>query len=425
LEQVLTIDAAGPLLLVPMVTRGHLEGGILLISPFARKRWGDHERKTVEEFAHFLAARFRQLRNQSEPEMVDSGENPAQIAILEEEIDRLSEMLREATQDGHIPAREDDMAAVLEMHEEAQTTIQALEAENERLSKALAQRTDQDNAAQLEQMAEDLQNALQELATSRAQLTHARMKIDRQKGYDSKLAGSLFSQLRQPISTMEDDVDQLRQQTAGKLEPSQIQLLAKIHAGVDRSGALLERLMNVLNLDVPVVSQSHGPVDLMACLETAVTRSGEQIRRKNIMLAMDFPETLPFVMGDKASITRIFVHLINNAILVSPEQAEIVINTDLRTENEVDFLTCSITDHGPGLTPQEIQTAFDAPTAPEADGPVDAGQEQVNLAEVRELSESIGGRVWVENQAGSGSTYTVLLPLAEPPQPVLPDTDGA
>jgi signal transduction histidine kinase len=416
LQQALSIDAAGPLLLVPMVERGHLEGGILLLSPFARKRWSEDERKTVEDFAHYLAARFRQLRHQSDPEPVESAESSAQVSDLEEEIDRLSEMLREASQEGGTTADEDKLAAILEMHEEAQATIQTLEAENERLSTALARLTEQDNAAELVQMAEDLQNALQELATTRAQLTHARMKIDRQKGYDSKLAGSLITQLRQPLYSLVDDIGQLRQQTAGKLERGQIQLMTRIHAGLDRSGALLEQLVQVLNLDAaPDPNQPSQPVDLLGCLETAVTRSGDRIREKNLMLRMDFPETLPYVMGDKTTITKIFVHLILNAIMVSPDQAEIVISTDMRTENNAEFLTCSISDQGPGLSPQEIQSAFDSPAAPAQDGVVPAGQAQVNLAEVRKLSESIGGRVWVESQAGSGSTYTVLLPLADPP----------
>jgi signal transduction histidine kinase len=416
LEQVLTIDSAGPLLLVPMVVRGHLEGGILLLSPFVRKRWGDDERKTIEEFAHFLAARFRQLRNQSEPEPVESVEDSAQVAILEEEIDRLSEMLRVSAQEGSTAASEDDLAAILEMHEEAQSTIEALEAENERLSMALAQRTEQDHAAELEQMAEDLQNTLQELATTRAQLTHARMKINRQKSYDSKLAGSLLSQLRNPLSALVDDVRQLRQQTAGKLDPGQIQLIAKIHAGLDRSGALLEQLARVLHLDAPVTHQRDEPVDLLACLETAVTRSGEQIRNKSLMLGMDFPETVPYVLGDEETITKIFIHLIRNAVFESPDQAEIVITTDLRIEDGAQFLSCSIADQGPKLSAQDIQTLFESQPQPVQAGETTLSDVRVNLAEVRSLSESIGGRVWVESQAGSGNTYTVLLPLSAPPQ---------
>lgn len=415
LQQTLNIDTAGSLMMVPMVSRGHLEGGILLLSPFTRKRWEDDERRTVEAFAKHLAARFRQLRNQTEPEPTEGAETLAQVVILEEEIDRLSDMLRATSEDGRMPIIEPDLTALLEMHEEAQSTIQALEAEIQRLSAALAQRTELDAAAELEQMAENHQNALQELATTRAQLAHARLKANRQAAYDPELTESLLHQLRQPLSSLQGHISLLREQTAGKLEPAQIQLLTQIHAGLDRSGAVVEQLARAINLDIAGQLPPSEPVDLMACLEKAVTQSGEQIRTRNLTLRMDFPESLPYVTGSPQTITNIFIHLINNAIVASPVQAEVVISTDLQSENGAEFLTCSITDQGQGIPPQDIPSIFDPkPEAAHAES-TGEGEIPVNLAEVKHLSESIGGRVWVESQVGHGTTFTVLLPLAIPP----------
>jgi signal transduction histidine kinase len=420
LEQILSIESTGPLLMVPMLARGHLEGGILLLSPFVRKRWHDSDRETLEEFAQHLAIRFRQLRGQVDIEPSDEPESSAQIAVLEEEIDRLSEMLREASEGEQAAVRDDNMAALLEMHEEAQSTIQSLESEVYRLSVALAQSSNQDTAAQLDQMAERLQHALQELATTRAQLTHTKLRANRQEDLDLDLTNSLLNQLRQPLGAMQKSIALLRQQSTGKLESEQLQLLAHVHAGLDRADALLEQLARAIHAEIVSVHQPLEPVDLIACLENALTRSGAPMHQKNLTLRMDFPESLPYVLGNPQNITQIFIHLINNAIIVSPDQAELVISTDMRSEDGAEFLTCSITDRGQGIPAQEIHRVFDLDpqtTDSEIQG---VGEDLANLNEVRNLSEAIGGRVWVESQPGQGSSFTVLFVLAQPQ----PGTDG-
>ena len=424
LEQILNIDTTGPLLMVPMVTRGYLEGGILLLSPFARKRWHDNDRETVEEFARHLAVRFRQLRDQPHSEQPVDADSAAQIAVLEEEIDRLSAMLLNASEGDQQAIIDDNTAALLEMHEEAQSTIQSLEAEVYRLSVALAQASEQDAAAELDQMSERLEHALQELATTRAQLTHARLRANRQENVDLELTNSLMNQIRQPLASMQGSVDRLRQQTAGRLEGDQLQMLSHVHAGLDRIDALMEQLARAIHLDIISAQQPLEAVDLMACLEHALTHSRDRMRDKKLMLRMDFSESLPYVLGNEQIITQIFIHLINNAIIVSPEEEELVISTDLRSEDGAQFLTCSIKDRGVGISPQEIQQVFDhdlQEPEPEIGG---VGEALSNLNEVRSLSEAIGGRVWVESQPGQGSTFTVLLVLAQPQSPGQFGLDG-
>jgi signal transduction histidine kinase len=57
------------------------------------------------------------------------------------------------------------------------------------------------------------------------------------------------------------------------------------------------------------------------------------------------------------------------------------------------------------------------------------GDGAVGLSLVKALSEALGGRVWVESEVGKGSTFTVLLPLADaaarpaPPEAAQPPPD--
>jgi signal transduction histidine kinase len=68
----------------------------------------------------------------------------------------------------------------------------------------------------------------------------------------------------------------------------------------------------------------------------------------------------------------------------------------------------AVTDSGAGLPPENIGLVFDHGLTP------GAGSEDSDwLTAVKQISEQIGGRVWVNSRSGHGTTYTVLFPFTD------------
>src|SRR5207249_226688 len=123
------------------------------------------------------------------------------------------------------------------------------------------------------------------------------------------------------------------------------------------------------------------------------------------------------LIGDPGRLRQIIVNLVGNAIKFT-EHGEVVtsIDTEFQDNDEV-FLHFAITDTGIGIPSEKQKIIFD-PFA-QADGSTTRkyGGSGLGLAITSLLVEALGGRIWVESEAGNGSAFhfTVRLSLQQNP----------
>ncbi|GAB3829927.1 hypothetical protein GCM10028895_45350 [Pontibacter rugosus] len=103
---------------------------------------------------------------------------------------------------------------------------------------------------------------------------------------------------------------------------------------------------------------------------------------------------------------RTFNNLLLNAIQAVPasRKPEIRVKLELQATQEV---LISIRDNGSGI-PQDIQSKVFIPnfsTKYTGSG--------IGLAVAKRGIENAGGRIWFETEAGKGTTFFILLPLAD------------
>jgi signal transduction histidine kinase len=82
-------------------------------------------------------------------------------------------------------------------------------------------------------------------------------------------------------------------------------------------------------------------------------------------------------------------------------------------DNEPKYLLISVTDQGGGIEKTDLQRVFSRRYKMENPLIHGIGDTGVGLSIVKSLVELHKGRVWVDTQEGIGSTFSILLPLAE------------
>jgi hypothetical protein len=145
IQDALGLPTSGPALVLPLVAGEELMGGLLLLSPYARRTWTDRELFNLRPIASHLAKRFQKLRapsiGQAPPTGPAAPELQERLRALEEQNARLEQALqeaRESSQQPPAPAMDqgDEIDRLQAEQQEAFEVIQVLQAEIDRLKQA-------------------------------------------------------------------------------------------------------------------------------------------------------------------------------------------------------------------------------------------------------------------------------------------------
>jgi signal transduction histidine kinase len=166
-----------------------------------------------------------------------------------------------------------------------------------------------------------------------------------------------------------------------------------------------------LELDSTSINLRDGIGDI---LNTLVLRASE----KGLELAYHVPPEVPdTVIGDPGRLRQIIINLVGNAIKFT-EAGEVVVAVSLEEETEDNVvLHFTVADTGIGIPAEKQKHIFDAFAQTDSSPPRRQGGTGLGLTISSKLVEMMGGRIWVNSEAGKGSAFhfTVRLGLQKVP----------
>ncbi len=116
----------------------------------------------------------------------------------------------------------------------------------------------------------------------------------------------------------------------------------------------------------------------------------------------------PFAMVDPKRFRQILANLLGNALRYTPADGRVDVEARW-VENEVEV---SVSDTGPGISPQDIEHLFERFYRGDASRNRAVGGSGLGLAIVKQWVEAHRGRVWAENRPEGGARFTFRLPVA-------------
>jgi signal transduction histidine kinase len=155
------------------------------------------------------------------------------------------------------------------------------------------------------------------------------------------------------------------------------------------------------------------PTDVTHFIAGAVAACQAQIQERDFQLETLIEPNLPLVHGNSAALRRTVQNLISNAIKYDGVKHWARISAQRSTGTQGDEVTITIEDRGIGIDAADIPHIFE---------PFYRGHEAVaaqiegsgvGLSLVKQIVEVHGGRISVDSTPGTGSTFTIHLPIAE------------
>jgi signal transduction histidine kinase len=417
LGDMLGLSNPGNLLNVPISSEKGTLGSVLLLSPYSNRVWSADDQTFLVNIASSFASiveRGRYIKSiETERERVRLSIEDAQAQVNRyqtanaELLLQLEALKRQANQ-----ISPKDIAGT-----EIEAKIISLEKENAAL------RTQAGDGGQ--QFENELRQALRETARLQNALAESNQKIfelqnrpagaSNLSGDQTEVIVSISQELRQPMASIIGYADLLLGESVGILTALQRKFIERIRTSTERIGSLIDDLIQITSLGTPNSVARLEMVDLNLIIDNAMAYTSSQLREKNITLRIDIPESMQPILTEREAVQQIMIHLLQNAGASSADEGIVTLRVRMQKEKDSDYALIQVTDTGGGIPSEDLPRVFSRLYRAENALIQGVGDTGVGLSIAKSLTEAQGGRIWVDTEMGSGSTFSVLLPLRRQP----------
>jgi signal transduction histidine kinase/CheY-like chemotaxis protein/CHASE3 domain sensor protein len=302
--------------------------------------------------------------------------------------------------------------------EELRTTNEELEQQTTALSQAQAYLANQ--KAELEQTNDQLAEQARVLDERNVALNAAQGELEtraealqRASRYKSEFLANMSHELRTPLNSSLILAKLLAENKAGNLTNDQIKYAQTIYSAGNDLLNLINDILDLSKVEAGKLDLHIEEVPLQRIMDT-LSRTFEPLaRQKRLRLELrNEIDEYPTLTTDFRRLEQILRNLLSNALKFT--DAGTVSLTLKRAGGTADRATVQfvVTDTGIGIAPDQLEAIFEA--FQQADGTTSRhyGGTGLGLSISRSLAHLLGGDIAVRSAQGTGSTFTLTMPVA-------------
>lgn len=184
----------------------------------------------------------------------------------------------------------------------------------------------------------------------------------------------------------------------------------KLQKEAHRMGEMITDLISLSKLQGAEALPDMAPVRVDDIVDDAVARN--LVAAENHGIELNRGQRLGLrVMGERAMLTVAVSNLITNAINYSPSGQPVSVTQRLVRDNVV---LIRVTDRGIGIAPEDQKRVFERFYRVDKARSRSTGGTGLGLAIVKHVVANHGGTITLWSRPGTGSTFTIELPLYDP-----------
>ncbi len=218
---------------------------------------------------------------------------------------------------------------------------------------------------------------------------------------------NMTHEFKTPIATINLALDSIKNPKILNDQEKVLRYIKMIRDENKRMHGQVENVLRISKLEKNQLDLNKEAIDIQDTLEDAISHVNLLMESKQGTLTTHFSAIQSEIMGNQFHMTNVFVNMLENALKYSVDSPKI----DVFTESTSKFLTIKIKDEGIGMTKQVQRYVFDKFYREQKGNIHDVKGHGLGLAYVKEIVEMHHGTVFVESEKGTGSTFTVKLPL--------------
>ena len=232
--------------------------------------------------------------------------------------------------------------------------------------------------------------------------------------FKAQLLFMITHELNTPLSVLRMMTDTMRSNYKRFSQAQMGEYLDLLSRSTGELSSIVESMLLALQIDSgraqELFDKFATPQMVRTLIDAVLAQAAPNAEERKVSVRAEGLSQVLWVRAHEQQLMQIYSRILDNAIKFSPKGKGVVV----RLSREGNRACVSFVDQGPGLTPDEIDQAFDRLRQINR-----AQQEQqgvgMSLSLVKSLVAIQGGEITVDSTPGQGSTFNVWLPLIPAP----------
>ena len=212
--------------------------------------------------------------------------------------------------------------------------------------------------------------------------------------------------------------------------PEQREYLEAVKSSANSLLEIINDILDSSKIEAGRLELEEIDFDLRKSLDNAIVPLFLRARDKGLDLVIEIADDVPPVLsGDPTRLRQIVTNLVSNAVKFT-DSGSVTVRVDLDGEpaqsvdDDVLLLHGQVVDTGIGIAADKQQRIFDQFTQADGSTTRQYGGTGLGLSICSQLVELMSGRIWVESEAGAGSTFHFVIRVRRAAATEIESADG-